>query len=191
MPPEESGKYYGSPDNRNRQHRIMAEIIFITGGQRSGKSNFAKRLAEEKSASPIFLATSRVWDDEFAERIKRHQHERGPNWILIEEEKNIGQLKLSGKVVVLDCVTLLLNNFFFDNGYELEKTLKEVKAEWNSFTNQDFTLIVVSNELGMGVIPADKGTRQFTDLQGWINQFIAYTADSVYLMVSGISLKIK
>lgn len=169
----------------------MREIIFITGGQRSGKSNFAKRLAEEKSASPIFLATSRIWDEEFADRIKRHQSERGSNWQTIEKDKHISQLKLDGKVVVLDCVTLWLNNFFFDNEYDLEKTLQEVKSEWNLFIDQDFTLIVISNELGMGVIPADKGTRQFTDLQGWVNQHIASLSDSVYLMVSGISVKIK
>lgn len=169
----------------------MREIIFITGGQRSGKSNFAKRLAEEKSASPIFLATSRIWDEEFADRIKRHQSERGSNWQTIEKDKSISQLKLEGKVVVLDCVTLWLNNFFFDNEYDLEKTLQEVKSEWNLFIDQDFTLIVISNELGMGVIPADKGTRQFTDLQGWVNQHIASLSDSVYLMVSGISVKIK
>lgn len=169
----------------------MREVIFITGGQRSGKSNFAKRLAEEKSASPIFIATSRVWDDEFAARIKRHQQERGPNWRNLEVEKNISSVKLDGEVVLLDCITLWLNNFFFDNQYDLEKTLLEVKSEWEAFCKQDFTLIVISNELGMGVIPADIGTRQFADLQGWVNQFIASMADSVYLMVSGISVKIK
>ncbi|NVO09350.1 MAG: bifunctional adenosylcobinamide kinase/adenosylcobinamide-phosphate guanylyltransferase [Bacteroidales bacterium] len=169
----------------------MREIIFITGGQRSGKSNFAKRLAEGKSASPIFLATSRIWDEEFADRIKRHQSERGSNWQTIEKDKSISQLKLDGKVVVLDCITLWLNNFFFDNEYDLEKTLQEVKNEWNLFIDQDFTLIVISNEIGMGVIPADLGTRQFTDLQGWVNQHIASLSDSVYLMVSGISVKIK
>jgi adenosylcobinamide kinase/adenosylcobinamide-phosphate guanylyltransferase len=169
----------------------MAEIIFITGGQRSGKSRYAQQLAEEKSANPVYLATARVWDSDFKERIKRHQTDRGNLWTTIEEEKQISKLDLKGKTVLLDCITLWLTNIFHDNEYKVEETLTQAKEEWTRFIQQDFTLVVVSNELGMGIIPENEASRKFTDLQGWMNQYIASLANTVYLMVSGIPVKIK
>lgn len=169
----------------------MAEIIFITGGQRSGKSRFAQQLAEQKSANPIYLATARAWDADFKERIKRHQADRGNQWTTIEEEKHISELDLHGKTVLLDCITLWLTNIFHDNEYRIEEALTQAKEEWTRFIQQDFTLIVVSNEIGMGVIPEHESARKFADLQGWMNQYIASLANTVYLMVSGIPIKIK
>ena len=92
---------------------------------------------------------------------------------------------------MLDCVTLWLNNIFFDNQFNVEVSLNQAKEELERLTRSSFNLIVVSNELGMGIIPESKESRQFADLQGWTNQHIAALADTVYLMVSGISLKIK
>ena len=169
----------------------MAEIIFITGGQRSGKSRYAQQLAEQKSANPIYLATARVWDTDFNERIKQHQADRGKHWTTIEEEKHISKLDLHDKTVLLDCITLWLTNIFHDNEYRVEEALAQAKEEWTGFIQQDFTIIVVSNELGMGVIPEHESARKFADLQGWMNQYIASLADTVYLMVSGIPVKIK
>lgn len=169
----------------------MANVIFITGGQRSGKSSFAQQKAEELAPGPVYMATARVWDEEFRQRIQRHQRDRGPHWTTIEEEKNLSQLDLTGRVVVLDCVTLWLTNFFVDNDFNTEQSLEQAKAEWKQLIEQDFTLLVVSNEIGMGIIPDKEMTRHFTDLQGWMNQFIARTANEVYLMVSGIPVKIK
>ncbi len=167
------------------------EITLITGGQRSGKSSFAQKLAEKKSANPIYLATARIWDDDFKNRIERHQSDRGYCWQTIEENKHISKHDLSNKMVLMDCVTLWLNNFFYDNNYDVEKSLEQAKSEWDKFISQDFKLIVVTNELGMGIHSENETARKFADLQGWVNQYIAASADSVYLMVSGISTKIK
>jgi adenosylcobinamide kinase / adenosylcobinamide-phosphate guanylyltransferase len=169
----------------------MSEIIFITGGQRSGKSRYAQQLAEEKSDCPVYLATARVWDNDFAQRIRRHQSDRGPQWKTIEEEKYLSKLDLKGKIVVLDCVTLWLTNLYHDNGYDVDMSLSQAKDEWEKFTAQDFTLIVVSNELGMGVHPEHEVARKFADFQGWINQYIASLANKAILMVSGIPIIIK
>lgn len=169
----------------------MKFIALITGGQRSGKSSFAQKLAEDLSQTPIYLATSRKWDKDFENRIKRHQADRGDHWQTIEEEKEIGKLDLTGKTVVLDCITLWLTNIFHDNNYEIESSLAYAKKQWQQFINQDFILLIVSNELGMGVHPEHEAARKFADLQGWMNQYIAKSSDEVYLMVSGIPMKIK
>lgn len=169
----------------------MRKIIFITGGTRSGKSGYAQGLAESFSANPLYLATARQWDDDFRARIRRHQADRSEMWTTLEEEKQPSRHDLSGKTVLMDCVTLWLTNIFHDNQYDLNRSLEEAKAEWNRFIEQDFTLIVVSNEIGMSLHATDETSRRFTDLQGWINQHIAKTADEVYLTVSGIPLKIK
>lgn len=169
----------------------MREIIFITGGQRSGKSSYGQKLAEEKSNHPTYLATARQWDDDFKNRITRHKVDRGNNWETIEEQKFIGELDLTGKTVLLDCVTLWLTNMFHDNGYDLEKSLSQTKREWQKLTEHDFNLIVISNEVGMGIHAENEASRKFTDLQGWINQHIASQADKVILMVSGIPVQIK
>lgn len=169
----------------------MREIIFITGGQRSGKSSYAQRLAENLSANPLYLATARHWDEDFEQRIRRHQADRGEMWQTLEEERRLSAHNLSGRVVLLDCITLWLTNIFHENEYQLNPSLEEAKAEWDKFIEQDFTLIVVSNEIGMCLHAPDETSRHFTDLQGWMNQHIAKNADRVFLCVSGIPMKIK
>ncbi|RNC65483.1 bifunctional adenosylcobinamide kinase/adenosylcobinamide-phosphate guanylyltransferase [Proteiniphilum sp. X52] len=169
----------------------MREIIFITGGQRSGKSRFAQELAEEYSANPLYLATARRWDDDFELRIRRHQADRGEQWETVEEDKRLSSLSLAGRTVLLDCITLWLTNIFHDNSYNLDAALEEAKSEWNGFIQQDFRLIVVSNEIGMGLHAPDEASRHFTDLQGWINQHIAASADKAYVMLSGIPWQLK
>lgn len=169
----------------------MAHITLITGGQRSGKSRYAQQLAETFSDKPVYLATARVWDEEFKLRIARHQNDRGEHWQNIEEEKILSAHVLTHKTVLLDCITLWLTNYFFDNHFNVDLALLQAKAEWERFVQQDFTLIVVTNEIGMGVIPDNEASRKFADLQGWMNQFIATRADQVILMVSGIPVKIK
>lgn len=169
----------------------MRKIIYITGGQRSGKSRLAQRMAEELSSDPIYLATARVWDEEFEKRIERHKTDRGEHWGCIEELINISKHDLTGKVVLMDCVTLWLTNIFTENDFKVQSSLEFARKEWNSFIQQDFTVIVVSNEIGLGVIPAEAGTRSFVDLQGWTNQHIASTSDEAYLTCSGIPIRIK
>jgi adenosylcobinamide kinase/adenosylcobinamide-phosphate guanylyltransferase len=169
----------------------MAKITFITGGARSGKSSFAQQLAERDCPNPVYLATARVWDDDFRLRIERHQNDRGAHWINIEEEKRISSCAVDGHTVLLDCITLWLTNFFYDNQFDADRTLEEAKTEWDRFMQKNMTLIVVSNELGMGVHPAEESARKFADLQGWMNQYIAQQAYEVFLIISGIPVKIK
>lgn len=170
---------------------MVKKIIFVTGGQRSGKSGYAQRLALQLSDHPVYLATSRVWDEEYRKRIERHQRDRGPQWTNIEEEKFLSRHSVENRVVVIDCVTLWCTNFFFDNNSDTEKSLEELKAEFDRFTDQNATFIFVTNEIGMGGVAENVIQRRFTDLQGWINQYIAEKADEVVLMVSGIGVKVK
>lgn len=169
----------------------MAEITLITGGQRSGKSSYAQQQALELSDNPVYLATSRIWDADFEQRIDRHKSDRGPQWSNLEEEKNIHQVDIEDRVVVLDCITLWLTNIFHDNAYDIDKSLDEAKSIWTKFMAIKCKVLVVSNELGMSMHAETEVGRKFTDLQGWMNQFIAKSADTVVLMVSGISMKIK
>ena len=166
------------------------KIILITGGQRSGKSQEAERLALSMSANPVYVATAHIWDDEFRERVRRHQERRGPQWTNIEEEKYLSRHDLTGHVAVIDCVTLWLTNFFFETS-DAETTLETVKAEFDAFTQHDATYIFVTNEIGSGGVSENAIQRRFTDLQGWMNQYIASKADEVILMVSGIAVKLK
>ena len=189
-------------------------IVLVTGGQRSGKSGYAQKLALSLTANPVYLATSRVWDEEFRERVLRHQADRGPEWTNIEEEKYLSRHDLTRRTVLVDCVTLWTTNFFFDympqpgspvpnpsdtvesrqaqaGIRQVEETLQTVKEEFLRFTSQEATFIFVTNEIGMGGVSTNEVQRRFTDLLGWTNQFVASQADEVYLMVSGIPVKIK
>ncbi len=165
-------------------------IILITGGQRSGKSRQAEELAQRLSDNPVYVATAHIWDDEFKERVRRHQERRGPQWTNIEEEKYLSKHDLTGRVVVVDCVTLWLTNFFFETS-DVDQTLETVKQEFDRFTAHDATYIFVTNEIGFGGVSDNALQRKFTDLEGWMNQYIAAKADEVILMVCGIVVKVK
>ena len=168
----------------------MKRIILITGGQRSGKSNKAEELALSLTANPVYMATAHIWDEEFRQRVQRHQERRGPQWTNIAEERLLSRHDVTGRVVVIDCVTLWLTNYFTD-GADVDGTLEAVKQEFDAFTAQDATFIFVTNEIGSGGTSDNALQRRFTDLEGWMNQYIAAKADEVILMVSGIAVKIK
>lgn len=176
---------------------IMGKIILITGGQRSGKSRYAEEQALSLSDHPVYVATAHIWDEEFRQRVLRHQERRGPQWTNIEEERELSRYNLTGQVAVIDCITLWCTNYFFDRNKPdneqptVDEALKLLKEEFNRFTNQDATLIFVTNEIGAGGVSTDVIQRRFTDLQGWMNQYVAQKADEVILMVSGIPVKIK
>jgi adenosylcobinamide kinase/adenosylcobinamide-phosphate guanylyltransferase len=174
----------------------------ITGGQRSGKSEKAEQLALSLSSNPVYMATAHIWDEEFRERVRRHQERRGPEWTNIEEEIYLSRHDVSDRVVLIDCVTLWLTNLFFENQGDrsvdsalnhgpVSMILEKAKAEFDRFTSQDATFIFVTNEIGLGGVSENALQRQFTDLQGWMNQYIAKKADEVILMVSGIPMRIK
>lgn len=169
----------------------MRKITLITGGQRSGKSNYAQQLALSLSSCPVYLATSRIWDEEHRQRIEKHKADRGSEWINIEEEKELSKYDLTGNVVLVDCVTLWATNYFFDMQSDTDLILDALKKELDKFTGQDAQYIFVTNEIGMGEMSQNDLQRKFADLQGWINQYIAGKANEVYLMVSGIPLKVK
>lgn len=170
---------------------MKRKIILITGGQRSGKSRYAQELALQLTRQPVYLATSRVWDEEYRQRILRHQADRGPQWTNIEEEKSLSRHSLPGRTIVIDCITLWGTNFFFDNASDVDRSLAEMKQEFDKFTEQEATFIFVTNEIGLGGVSENLVQRRFSDLQGWINQYIAAKADKVVFMVSGIGMEIK
>ena len=170
----------------------MKRIILITGGQRSGKSSHAEQMALGLAPNPVYLATAHIWDEEFHDRVRRHQERRGPQWTNIEEERELSRHDVTGRVVLIDCVTLWLTNYFAEAGVgAVDAILAEAKAEFDRFTSQDATFIFVTNEIGSGGVSENALQRQFTDLEGWMNQYIASKADEVILMVSGIPVKIK
>ncbi len=168
-------------------------ICLITGGQRSGKSQYAEQLALSLAPNPVYLATAHVWDDEFQERVKRHQERRGPEWTNIEEERWLSRHNVEGRVVLVDCLTLWATNFFFSDGAEadVDAALEMMKKEFDRFTLQDATFIFVTNEIGAGGTPVNDVQRRFTDLLGWFNQYVASKADDVVMMVCGIPVKVK
>lgn len=159
----------------------------------------------------VYMATSRIWDEEFAHRVKLHQERRGPQWINIEEPKYLSRHNVAGRVVLIDCVTLWSTNFFFDLSTDMEGNgnvtmcaaeaeesanlvelaLQQIKEEFERFTSQDAIFVFVTNEIGLCGVPENRVQRQFTDLLGWLNQYIASRADEVIFMVSGIPMKIK
>ena len=169
---------------------MVKKVILITGGARSGKSRYAEELALSLSKNPVYVATAHVWDEEFRERVKKHQERRGPEWTNIEEEKLLSRHDLTGRVAVIDCITLWCTNYFFQM-QEVDAALEALKAEFDKFTAKDATYIFVTNEIGMGGVSDNAVQRKFTDLQGWMNQYVASKADEVILMVSGIAVKVK
>lgn len=167
------------------------KIILVTGGQRSGKSEFSESLALKYSDTPVYIATARAYDDEFRERVRLHRARRGPAWTTIEEETDLGRINLDGRTVLIDCVTMWATNIFFKYNEDVPDSFEKLKKEFSEFTGHDAIYIFVTNEIGMGGVSPNAMTRRFTDLQGSINRHIAAAADEVYLTVSGIPVKIK
>lgn len=169
-------------------------IHYISGGERSGKSGYASQLALQLSDHPIYLATSRVLDDDFSHRVKRHQSERDSRWTNIEEERIISSVQIENQTVVLDCITLWLANIYFDLQEDVEASLVEAKKELTQLFERDTAqshLIIISNEIGMGVHAQSHLSRKFVELQGWVNQFIAKSSHQATFMVSGLPLTLK
>ena len=186
---------------------MPSTIYLITGGARSGKSSYAQRLCENLSVEPIYLATSRRnWDESFQGRIQRHQKDRGECWTTIEEplypSKHVHCLR--GKVCLFDCLTLWLTNFMVEQGAlsmptngedatcnddsqrAAERALEAVKDEFNKLTEPwDATFVFVTNEIGSGTHSEHAMTRNFVDVQGWLNQFVASKAERVIHIVCG------
>lgn len=170
----------------------MAKIYLVSGGCRSGKSHFAESLAL-KYKSPTYLATGQSFDDEMDQRIKRHQNERDECFQTIEEPidiiEPIKNLKNSD-VLLWDCLTLWLSNLLCADWQE-DRCLEQLSLILNTLNEAPFDSIIVSNEVGMGIVPESKLARQFRDLSGFAHQLIAPKAEEVYLVAMGIPLAMK
>jgi adenosylcobinamide kinase/adenosylcobinamide-phosphate guanylyltransferase len=179
--------------------------ILIIGGARSGKSRYAQELALKSGGAVLFVATAEAGDEEMRQRIEEHRKARPSTWETLEATthvsrhitRNIGQ----SQTVVIDCITLLINNIFQQHGQqndeEIEASLieREVMAEIGELVNcidqSDASFILVTNEVGLGLVPANKLSRLYRDLLGKANQMLAQHADEVYLMVAGTPMAIK
>lgn len=170
---------------------FLVMIYYITGGERSGKSGYAQQLAESLSDNPYYLATSRIWDADFKNRVSRHVSDRDERWTTIEEEKNISAVIPKKSTIVIDCVTLWLTNFYVDTKNDELESLALAKIQIDKLIDIDATIIIISNEIGMGLHADTKIGRKFTELQGWVNQYIAKKATKATFMVSGLPLILK
>lgn len=163
----------------------------VTGGQRSGKSEWAERKALTLSGSPVYVATARVWDEDFRQRVAAHQARRGPEWTNIEEPLDLSAHDLTSRVVLVDCLTLWATNLFFECHEDVGEALALLKSRFDAFVSRKAIYIFVTNEIGLGGVSENAMQRRFTDLQGRVNQYVASRADEVYMMVSGLTLRLK
>ena len=185
---------------------MSTKCIFISGGARSGKSSFAQDLADNLSDKVHFVATAEALDTDMKTRIEKHLQDRPSSWRTLEASirvadriaENIGD----SEVVIIDCLTLLVSNILLGNnrgfaGDEIDADEAEnrVMAEiWSIIAlakNSRAIFIIVSNEVGLGIVPENRFARIYRDLLGKANQLVAQHADEVYLMISGIPMKVK
>src|SRR5262245_23425812 len=172
---------------------MTREIILVTGGARSGKSNYAEQRATELGSRRLYLATAEAKDEEMRLRIAEHKKRRGDGWITVEEPVALaGVLQAQrGRIdcALVDCLTIWLSNLLLHAG---EKYVEEkVEELMQALPTLDFDLILVSNEVGSGIVPDNPLARQFRDLAGWVNQRTAAIAAEVVLTVAGIPMVIK
>lgn len=170
-------------------------VILITGGIKSGKSDFALRIAEAMGQRKAFLATAQPLDDEMRERIKKHRERRSPDWYTVEEpldiEKSLAQLQKSFPVILLDCLTLWLSNLmthYKEDHREIEMRIEGFLKMLSSLTSN---LLVVSNEVGMGIVPDNSLARAYLDLLGQTNQRLASQCTHVIALWAGLPLYLK
>lgn len=172
----------------------MSNIIFITGGARSGKSNFAVKLANESKGKVAFIATASAGDDEMKERITRHKESRPKEWITVEEPLDLAKAierVYDHDLLIIDCITLYLTNLFCNGIIDEDKILDNIKKMLESAESFHGTIIIISNELGMGIVPENRMARDFRDVAGRANQMIAEVANKVFVCFSGIPVQIK
>jgi len=176
------------------QEDMAKKLTFITGGARSGKSAFAEKLASDSSGKRAYLATAQALDAEMVARIEHHRQRRGSVWDTFEEPLAVAELLkiLSGRygVVLLDCLTLWLSNVMARTEKD-DFVLTKVDDLMNALRDFSGVCIVVSNEVGLGIVPDNALARRYRDLAGIMNQRIAQRADDAYFLASGIPLKIK
>ena len=184
---------------------MKSQIILCSGGARSGKSEFAERLALATAGRKAYVATGQAFDEEMIDRIKKHQERRGEIWNnfevplhLAKEWQNISQF---ADVILIDCLTMFTTNHMMAHGSiqgqqdanqleaavltELESLLASIKS------CEDKTVIFVTNEIGLGIVPDNKLARYFRDIAGRVNRTVATAADKLYVTISGVTIELK
>lgn len=184
---------------------MKSTIILCSGGARSGKSEFAEQLALSLKGRKAYVATGQAFDDEMKDRIKKHQLRRGKEWITFEIplhlHENWEQIKNVSDVILIDCLTMFTSNHVFAHGdintqedaNRIESIiLKELRLLLQEINNSnDKTVIFVTNEIGLGIVPENKLARYFRDITGRVNREVASAANRMYLTISGVTIELK
>lgn len=174
---------------------MSTKLIFITGGARSGKSSFAQKLADGMKGRKVFIATAQPRDEEMRVRIEKHKKERPTGWETVEEPQHLCSTvkKCDGKydVILIDCLTIWISNLLTQYSFNEKEILEEVNKLVTSCENIKSTVLIVTNEVGFGIVPADSLSRLFRDIAGFANQIIALQADEAYLVTAGLPLNLK
>lgn len=174
---------------------MTTQLILVTGGTRSGKSNFAQNLAEEAHGRKAFIATAEPLDREMKERIVLHKKKRPAAWGTVEEPIHLATtVKECGEsydVLLIDCLTLWISNLLVNKSMNEKAILKKIGELVAACREVPARVIVVTNELGMGIVPSNRLSRLYRDLVGKANQQVASEADEVYFLVSGMPMKLK
>ncbi|MDE8712885.1 MAG: bifunctional adenosylcobinamide kinase/adenosylcobinamide-phosphate guanylyltransferase [Veillonella sp.] len=184
---------------------MKSTIILCSGGARSGKSEFAEQLALSLKGRKAYVATGQAFDDEMKDRIKKHQLRRGKEWITFEIplylHKNWEQIKNVSDVILIDCLTMFTSNHLFAHGdintqedsNRIESIiLEELRLLLQEINNSnDKTVIFVTNEIGLGIVPENKLARYFRDITGRVNREVASAANKMYLTISGVTIELK
>ena len=184
---------------------MKSTIILCSGGARSGKSEFAEHLALSLKGRKAYVATGQAFDDEMKDRIKKHQLRRGKEWITFEIplhlHKNWEQIKNVSDVILIDCLTMFTSNHIFAHGdintqedsNRIESIiLEELRLLLQEINNSnDKTVIFVTNEIGLGIVPENKLARYFRDITGRVNREVASAANKMYLTISGVTIELK
>jgi adenosylcobinamide kinase/adenosylcobinamide-phosphate guanylyltransferase len=171
-----------------------SSVTLVLGGVRSGKSRYAQQLAEQ-SDRVVFVATAKITDDEMRTKIERHREDRPKEWLTVEESLELVQVlaqhESSCDVILIDCLTIFAANLVETEGEDTSASESRVAALCNALQSVRCAVVLVSNEVGSGVVPAYELGRRYRDLLGEINQKIARVADDVVLMVAGLPLALK
>ncbi|MCC5910254.1 MAG: bifunctional adenosylcobinamide kinase/adenosylcobinamide-phosphate guanylyltransferase [Clostridiaceae bacterium] len=182
-------------------------LILVTGGARSGKSSFGESILKDKEGDVLYIATAQAFDDEMKDRIRKHREGRHSNWITFEGYKNLSEniqsYKNKVEAIFLDCVTIMVTNLMLEHDMDWDKAkaeeINELEAliflEVSKLITEVRTLnipvVLITNEVGLGIVPGNKMARAFRDIAGRVNQYIGREADEVYFVVCGIPNRIK
>jgi len=185
----------------------MSKIITVTGGARSGKSSFGENLLKKTQGKKGYIATATPFDDGMKDRIKNHQASRPNSWqtfeLPYEISSHINEISRSCDIVILDCITVFSSNILFEKEYDWEqisyekislleeKIIHEIQQIIEKARQYNLDLVIITNEVGSGIVPGNRLSRVYRDIAGRTNQKLSELSDEVYVTISGIPLKLK